>query len=423
MTLTLSHSASGGGYGSVTFGSVAVTVRDNDLVVPTALTVAEGSTGTYSVVLDTQPSAAVTVTVGGASGDVSVDKSALTFTTTDWGTAQTVTVAAAEDDDAATDDAVTLTHAASGGGFGTVAFGSVAVSVTEDDTAGATVTPGALTVTEGSSGTYTVVLGSEPTADVTVSVSGASGDVSVDKSSLTFTDSNWSAAQTVTVSAGEDADRAADAAVTLAHSASGGGYGSVTLGSVAVTVRDNDLVVPTALTVAEGSTGTYSVVLDTQPSAAVTVTVGGTSGDVSVDKSSLTFTTTDWGTAQTVTVSAAEDDDAATDDAVTLTHSASGGGFGTVAFGSVAVSVTENDTAGATVTPGALTVIEGSSGTYTVVLGTRAHGGRDGERQRDRRRRERGQELADLHGLGLEHGPDRDRLGRGGRRPGRGTRR
>ena len=281
-----------------------------------------------------------------------------------------MTVAAAEDDDAATDDAVTLTHAANGGGFGTVAFGSVAVSVTENDTAGATVTPAALTVTEGSSGTYTVVLGTEPTADVTVSVSGTAGDLSVDKSSLTFTASDWSTAQTVTVSAAEDADRAADAAVTLSHSASGGGYGSVTFGSVAVTVRDNDLVAPTALTVAEGSTGTYSVVLDTQPSAAVTVTVGGTSGDVSVDKSALTFTTTDWGTAQTVTVAAAEDDDAATDDAVTLTHSASGGGFGTVAFGSVAVSVTEDDTAGATVTPGALTVTEGSSGTYTVVLGT-----------------------------------------------------
>ena len=337
--VTLAHNASGGGYGSVTFGSVTVAVRDNDLVVPAALTVTEGSTGTYTVVLDRQPSAAVTVTVGGASGDLSVDKSSLTFTTSDWGTVQSVTVSAGEDDDAATDDAVTLAHSASGGGFATVAFGSVAVSVTENDTAGATVTPGALTVTEGSSGTYTVVLGTEPTADVTVSVSGASGDVSVDKSSLTFTDSDWGTAQTVTVSAAEDDDRAADAAVTLAHSASGGGYGSVTFGSVAVTVRDNDLVVPGTLTVTEGSTGTYSVVLDTQPSAAVTVTVGGTSGDVSVDKDTLTFTTTDWGTAQTVTVSAAEDDDAATDDAVTLTHSASGGGFGTVAFGSVAVSI------------------------------------------------------------------------------------
>ena len=397
--------------------------------------------------LDTQPSAAVTVTVGGASGDVSVDQSSLTFTTTDWGTAQTVTVSAAEDDDAATDDAVTLTHSASGGGFGTVAFGSVAVSVTENDTAGATVTPGALTVTEGSSGTYTVVLGTQPTADVTVSVSGASGDVSVDKSSLTFTDSNWSTAQTVTVSAGEDADRAADAAVTLAHSASGGGYGSVTLGSVAVTVRDNDLVAPGALTVAEGSTGTYSVVLDTQPSAAVTVTVGGASGDVSVDKSALTFTTTDWGTAQTVTVSAAEDDDAATDDAVTLTHSASGGGFGTVAFGSVAVSITENDTAGATVTPGA-DVTDGDRGLLgdlhgdpygsVTLLGTqptadvtvsvsgsawtragpsRTWGAAQTVRLGGRGRRQERSLTFTVRLVTGAHGPDGDRLGRGGRRP------
>ena len=57
----------------------------------------------------------MTVTVGGASGDVTVDKSALTFTTSDWGTAQTVTVSLGEDDDAVDDEAVTLTHTAERG--------------------------------------------------------------------------------------------------------------------------------------------------------------------------------------------------------------------------------------------------------------------------------------------------------------------
>ena len=75
---------------------------------------------------------------------------------------------------------------------------------------------------------------------------------------------------------------------------------------------------PAALTVTEGSSKSYTVALDTQPTAAVTVTVGGASGDVTVDKSSLTFTTSDWGTAQTVTVSLGQDDDAVDDEAVTL---------------------------------------------------------------------------------------------------------
>ena len=69
---------------------------------------------------------------------------------------------------------------------------------------GVTVTPTALTITEGSSAKYTVVLTSQPSADVTISLSFASGsdaDITVDNISLTFTMDNWNVAQEVTVSA------------------------------------------------------------------------------------------------------------------------------------------------------------------------------------------------------------------------------
>ena len=71
----------------------------------------------------------------------------------------------------------------------------------------------------------------------------------------------------------------------------------------------------TALTVTEEDTtgDSYTVVLDSQPTANVTVTVAGHAGtDVTPSPTSLTFTTTTWGTAQTVTVTA--DDDADTTD-------------------------------------------------------------------------------------------------------------
>ena len=376
--VTLTHRASGGDYGSVSIAEVVVSVTENDTagvtVTPTALTVDEGGSNTYTVVLDTQPSSNVTVTVGGASGDVSVQPLSLTFTPQNYGTAQTVTVSAAEDPDTTTDAEVTLTHSASGGGYGSVSIAEVVVSVTENDTAGVTVSTGALTVAEGGSNTYTVVLDTQPTADVTVTVGGTSGDVSVQPLSLTFTPQNYGTAQTVTVSAAEDPDTTTDAEVTLTHSASGGDYGSVSIDSVVVSVTENDAggvtVSTSALTVAEGGSNTYTVVLDTQPSSNVTVTVGGASGDVSVQPLSLTFTPQNYGTAQTVTVSAAEDPDATTDSNVTLTHSASGGGYGSVSIDSVVVSVTENDTAGVTVTPTVLTVMEGESATWTVVLDT-----------------------------------------------------
>ena len=60
--------------------------------------------------------------------------------------------------------------------------------------------------------------------------------------------------QSVTVSAGQDDDAVNDTA-TLAHTASGGGYGAVT-GSVSVTVADDETAElvpsPTSLPVVEG---------------------------------------------------------------------------------------------------------------------------------------------------------------------------
>ena len=62
-----------------------------------------------------------------------------------------------------------------------------------------------LDVPEAGSASYTVKLATLPTADVTVSIGGTSGtDLSLNRTSLTFTMSNWSTAQSVTVSAARD---------------------------------------------------------------------------------------------------------------------------------------------------------------------------------------------------------------------------
>ena len=84
----------------------------------------------------------------------------------------------------------------------------------------------------------------------------------------------------------------------------------------------------------------------------------------------LTFTPDNWSVPQTVTVRAAEDDDAVADPAVTLTHTVSGGDYGAVTAKNVTVTVTENDTRGLTVSETTLTVPEGGTKTYTVKLDT-----------------------------------------------------
>ncbi len=220
----------------VTATPLGVTVSKSSLTVP------EGGSGTYTVKLDAAPAENVIVTIGGASGDVTVDPASLTFTPGNYGTAQTVTVSAAEDDDAVTEALVTLTHGAQGGGLDRVAIPSVRVSVTENDTAGVTVSVSTLTITEGGSGEYTLVLDSEPSDDVTVSVlaDGDLGDVRAIPSQLTFTPADWRTEQTVTVTAAEDADAKTDPAVRLTHGAAGGDYGGLRIGSVTVNVTEDD---------------------------------------------------------------------------------------------------------------------------------------------------------------------------------------
>ena len=86
------------------------------------------------------------------------------------------------------------------------------VTIRDDDTAGVTVTPTEVSVVEGQSASYRVVLDSQPTGEVTITVAGhtdtditLSGDTLTDDA-LTFTAANWNIAQAVTVTAAHDDD-------------------------------------------------------------------------------------------------------------------------------------------------------------------------------------------------------------------------
>ncbi len=248
----------------------------------------------------------------------------------------------------------------------------------EDDNRGVRITPVALEILEGGSETYTVVLESEPAGEVTVTVGGVAGDLTVSPETLRFTTSNWSIRQIVTVSAAEDEDTIVDPPVTLTHTVSGGDYDGVAAADVEVTILENDIpgvkVTPVALEVVEGSSEAYTVVLESVPTGTVTVTVRGVAGDLSVSPETLTFTAWSWSMAQTVMVSAAEDDDAVTDAPLMLTHDVSGGGYDGVTASDVEVTIIENDTPGVTVTPKELPVTEGSRENYLVVLDTEPTG-------------------------------------------------
>ena len=242
---TLTHSSTGGGYGGVS-KDLPVTVTDTIpatpgvTVSPDMLEINTGASGTYGVRLNTQPTADVTIdinTVNLPSG-TTLDENSLTFTPGNGTTAQTVTVTAGS-----TTGSSTISHSATStdADYNNINIASVAVTVSEPppETPGIVLSTPELTVPEGGSQRYMVSLSTQPTDDVIVIISGHSGtDLRVPDPTLTFNSGNYGTAQPVNVSAVHDSN-CSDSSITLAHTASGGGYDDESA-SLGVTIDDDD---------------------------------------------------------------------------------------------------------------------------------------------------------------------------------------
>ena len=195
----------------------------------------------YTVGIKTQPDSTCTngvvVSVASDNTDVAVSAAALTFTDTNWTNFQTVDVTATADADSTTDTA-TLSHTVStacGSDYPTsLTIDSVSVTVRDDDRR-VVVSPTELAVTEGGTGTYTVVLSGAPTANVTVTATSPNPAVTVGTRDLTFTTSNWNTPQTMTVTGETDAD-AVDEVSTITNTATALWQSR----SVRVTVADDE---------------------------------------------------------------------------------------------------------------------------------------------------------------------------------------
>ena len=119
----------------------------------------------------------------------------------------------------------------------------VTVRIEDDDTAGVTVTPASLSLTEEGTGTtYQVRLDSEPTHAVTITIDSDNPDLEVDPASLSFGPGNWSTPRAVTVAAAHD-DGYDDESGTLTHGADSEdpNYEGIAIDGVTVAVEDDEL--------------------------------------------------------------------------------------------------------------------------------------------------------------------------------------
>ena len=370
---------------------VMVMVIDDDAakltVTPKSLIISQGRTDTFTVKLNTEPVSSVTVTAQDFDESVvAVSPTSRVFTSADWHTPKVFTVIGEGSRDTIYIDRKQETrikittdpedyHASPG---------YVDVTVTDEDIvvapAGLTVTPTSLALSQGRTGTYTVKLKARPRGAVTVTAASNNEDAAtVSPESRTFTSANWDTAQEFTVTGVASSD--STATITITNTASGSGYEDVSA-SVSVTVRVAGLILSEdAVTVTEASgaehTDTYTVGLETQPTGTVTVAVASSdTAAAMVNPTRLTFTTSDWSTAQTVTVTGVDDftDNAADKRTVTISNHSSGAGYSAAA--TVTVTVTDDDAAPELLIEGA-SVSEGNTGTTPLTFTVTKHGATD----------------------------------------------
>ena len=259
--------------------------------------------GAHSVTVSINPAPTKAITLAYTVKGTASEGSSKDFTIENKGSlslaagATSANIAVAIVDDAVNESDETIILTLTGGqdyGLGTTRVHTLTID--DNDAAatpGVTVSTASLDLNEGgASGSYTVVLDSKPTANVTVTATSgdaakvrlqATGGNPGASATLSFTPTTWNQTQTVTVTPQDDAD-ADDESVTITHAASNtGGYGGVTVDSLTVTVDDDETpVVPrpsvsiasaSTSAVTEGDTATFTLTATPAPQSAISVNV------------------------------------------------------------------------------------------------------------------------------------------------------
>ncbi len=281
-------------------------------------------TGPSSMAVMVTVAAAPVASTGAVAGDFTLSPApTLTIAAGETTSTGTVTVTGVDNDvDVGTGTkSVTVTGTAAGGN-GVAAPSAATLTITDDDATTATLvlTPSAILEDMGVS-TVTARLSHRTTQATTLTVSAAAGanagagNFMLSTASTLIIGANATTSTgLVTVTAVNDNDATGNKQVTVSATAAGGNS-VADPGAKTLIIRDDEfgldlgVTVAAGLTVTEaGGTATFTLALLTQPSAAVAVAVSSRDPEEgTASPSSLTFTTGNWNTAQTVTVTGVDD--------------------------------------------------------------------------------------------------------------------
>ena len=319
-------------YNDLKSGTVELSNTDSEspgvTLSSSSLTTSEnGTNATFTVKLDQKTTSDVTINLQSDDpGEGTPSPSALTFTTSNYSSVQTITVQAV--DDAFFDDNQSYTIALktiSGTGTAYDGFDPADASVinTDNESAndvGIVPSTSSISVSEtGSTDSFTLKLKSEPTANVVLSISSSNiAEGVVSPSSLLFSRNNWNTSQAVTVTGVDDYYDNGSTLFSIiigSPTTSDTNYSAKPSSTINATNVDNDTAGITIIasdnqTGEDGDNGTLLVLLDSQPFGNVILSVtSDNTSETNVDPDNLTFTTSNWNTSQTVTLIGVDDND------------------------------------------------------------------------------------------------------------------
>ncbi len=296
------------------------------LVTPTSglITTEAGGTAQFQVALLSQPSSNVVIVLSTSDTTEGTPSPIfLTFTPANWNLAQTVTVTGVNDfitDGAQPYSILTAAAVSTDANYSGLNPADVALVNLDNDGPGVSVWPtsGLITTEGGGTDSFYVVLNSQPTANVSINLSSSDAtEGTAAPAALIFTPANWNTPQQVTLTGVDDAlidGNIAYNILTAPATSADAAYNGRDAADVAALNLDNDAagitVTPTSglITTEKGGQASFRVVLNTPPTATVTInlTVSDTT-EGKLSTTSLTFTPANWSVPQTVVVTGVSD--------------------------------------------------------------------------------------------------------------------
>ena len=317
-SITINSSSDDSRFNNIEY-TVQVKIKDNDdvgiIYDDSSIILNEGQSVVRTFKLKSQPLADVVLNISSDHNDkLTISSKQMIFTSSNWNINQSVIFTAIDDNIASGDLSfnIKIKPSSTDALYNNIPENVIPVTIKDDDIAGIIYDSTSSILNEGQHITRTFKLKSQPTSNVTLNISSNnSSRLSISKPSLIFTASNWDTEQSVKFTAIDDSidDGDVTVSVNIKSSSADINYNNLSSG-FEIIVKDNDtsgiIADTTQATINEGQHITRTFKLKSQPTSNVVLNISSndTNSRLSISKSSLVFTESNWNIEQSVVFTA-----------------------------------------------------------------------------------------------------------------------